>query len=42
MNVKLWHKLVLTIIGITGVVLILSLYISEQSVKKDFSLHQPS
>ena len=33
---KLWHKLVLTIIGITGIVLILSLYISDQSVKKGF------
>ena len=33
---KLWHKLVLTIIGITGVVLILALYISDQSVKKGF------
>ncbi|KAG1661945.1 Methylamine utilization protein MauG [Nymphon striatum] len=33
---KLWHKLVLTIAGITGVVLILALYISDQSVKKGF------
>ena len=33
---RLWHKLVLTIIGITGIVLILSLYISDQSVKKGF------
>lgn len=33
---KLWHKLVLSIIGITGVVLILALYISDQSVKKGF------
>ena len=33
---RLWHKLVLTIIGITGVVLILALYISDQSVKKGF------
>lgn len=33
---KLWHKLVFTIIGITGVVLILALYISDQSVKKGF------
>ncbi|MEH6457395.1 MAG: ATP-binding protein [Cocleimonas sp.] len=32
----MWHKLVLTIIGITGVVLILALYISDQSVKKGF------
>jgi len=33
---RLWHKLVLTIIGITGVVLILALFISDQSVKKGF------
>ncbi len=33
---RLWHKLVLTIIGITSVVLILALYISDQSVKKGF------
>ena len=36
MTFKLWHKLVLTIIGITGVVLISSLYISDRSVKKGF------
>lgn len=33
---KLWHKLVLTMIGITGIVLILALFISDQSVKKGF------
>ena len=33
---KLWHKLVITMIGITGVVLILALFISDQSVKKGF------
>ena len=33
---RLWHKLVLAIAGITGVVLILALFISDQSVKKGF------
>ena len=33
---RLWHKLALTVIGITGIVLVLSLYISDLSVKKGF------
>lgn len=33
---RLWHKLVLTIIGITGIVLISALFISDRSVKKGF------
>jgi len=36
MILRLWHKLFFTIIGITGLVLVLSLYISDLSVKKGF------
>ena len=36
MTFKLWHKLVLTIVCITGVVLSLAIYLSNQSVQSGF------
>ncbi|WP_299878994.1 ATP-binding protein [uncultured Cocleimonas sp.] len=36
MTFKLWHKLVLTIVCITGIVLILAIFLSNQSVKSGF------
>ncbi len=36
MTFKLWHKLALTIVGITSVILILALILSQQSVKTGF------
>jgi two-component system sensor histidine kinase BaeS len=36
MTFKLWHKLALTIISITSIILILALFLSQQSVKSGF------